>query len=213
MSELVEDLDHALRLALTALAGRPAADWRKPAGPVEWTCWETAEHLADDLFGYAGQLSPPVPPLDGYVPYAVEPVRDGGPASAVWADASAGPEGLLRVVESAGGLLLAVLRARGPEVRAFHSAGITDPEGYAALGLVETLVHVDDIAAGLGVAWEPPPEMCGRLLARIFPEVEIAAVGPWATVLWACGRRDLANRERRLGWQPDVSVRTVAVEA
>jgi len=207
MPALVEDLDHALRLALTALAGRPAADWERAAGPIEWTCWETAEHLADDLFGYAGQLSPPVPPLDGYVPYAVEPVRGGGPPSAIRADRSAGPEGLLRVVESAGGLFLTVLRASGPEVRAFHSAGVTDPAGYAALGLVETLVHVDDIATGLGVTWEPPPGMCARLLARIFPDVEGADEGPWATVLWACGRRELTGRGRRVGWQPDVGVR------
>lgn len=206
MSSLVDDLDHALKLALDTLTGHPAVAWERPAGPVAWTCWETAEHLADDLFGYAGQLSPAKPPLDGYVPYAVEPVREGGPASAIRADRSAGPEGLLRVVESAGGLFLAVLRTAGPEVRAFHSSGVTDPEGYAALGLVETLVHVNDIAEGLGVAWEPPAEMCGRLLTRAFPGVDIATEGPWATVLWACGRRELAGRPSRREWEPDVGV-------
>lgn len=205
-SALVADLDRALRLALTALAGRPAADWQNPAGTLTWTCWETAEHLADDLFGYAGQLSPPVPPLDGYVPYVCEPARDGGPASAIWAERDAGPAGLLRVVESAGGLFLAVLRAKGSEVRAFHSAGITDPDGYAALGLVETLVHVDDIARGLGVAWEPPADICERLLTRIFPDLKVHDDGPWPTVLWACGRRELAGREPRGDWTPDVRV-------
>ncbi|GIG67150.1 hypothetical protein Pen01_34450 [Phytomonospora endophytica] len=196
-----------LPLAVAALSGRPAADWERPAGPVAWTCRETAEHLADDLFGYAAQLSPPTPPLDGYVPFRVEPMRDGGPASAIWADPDAGVEGLLRVVEAAGGLLTAVLRAKGPEVRAFHSLGVTDPSGYEALALVETLAHIDDIATGLGVPWDPPAEVCARVLARLFPTVEIAAEGPWATLLWASGRRDLPGRERQSAWAPDPTVR------
>ncbi|HEY1179151.1 MAG TPA: maleylpyruvate isomerase N-terminal domain-containing protein [Phytomonospora sp.] len=201
------DLERVLPLAVTALSGRPAADWDRPAGPVEWTCRETAEHLADDLFGFAAQLSPPVPPLDGYVPFRVEPLRDGGPASAIWADAAAGPDGLLQIVEATGGLLTAVLRTRGPEVRAFHWTGVTDPSGYEALALVETLVHVDDIATGLGVTWDPPADVCARVLARLFPDVEAAPEGPWATLLWACGRRELAGRPRRGEWAPDVGVR------
>ncbi|MEU9040820.1 MULTISPECIES: hypothetical protein [unclassified Kitasatospora] len=54
-----DDLALALRLAVDALRGAPAdADWSRPAGTLGWSCWETVEHLADDLLAYAAQLGP-----------------------------------------------------------------------------------------------------------------------------------------------------------
>jgi hypothetical protein len=36
--------------------------------------------------------------------------------------------------------------------------------------IVETLVHMHDVAEGLGVGWAPPADLCGRLLARFCPD-------------------------------------------
>ncbi|MFG3599906.1 hypothetical protein [Micromonospora chersina] len=49
----------------------------------------------------------------------------------------------------------------------WHTAehGRADPEGFAAMGCVETLLHGDDIAQGLGLAIDPPRDVCARLLA------------------------------------------------
>ena len=33
------------------------ADWHLRAGPLEWSCWETAAHVAHDLVAYAGQIA------------------------------------------------------------------------------------------------------------------------------------------------------------
>jgi hypothetical protein len=56
----------------------------------------------------------------------------------------------------------------------------SDPEGFAAMGVVETLVHTHDLAEGLGLAWTPPSDLCSRVLARLFPDAP-KATGPWPT--------------------------------
>ena len=41
--------------AVTALSAAADADWSARAGDLEWDCWETVEHLSDDLLCYAGR--------------------------------------------------------------------------------------------------------------------------------------------------------------
>ena len=195
-----DDLDHAVRLALATLRQAPPAAWEGRAGSLEWDCWETVEHLADDLFAYAAQLGPRQPPLDGEVPFVWERGRPGGPANAVHADRAAGPGGLLMVLEACGALLAAMVRTAAPEVRAHHGFGASDPEGFAAMGIVETLVHTHDLAEGLGLDWEPPAGLCARVLARLFPQAPGDAE-PWPALLWATGRAALPGRPRQTTWR------------
>ncbi|MGA5426130.1 hypothetical protein ACPCVL_04900 [Streptomyces koyangensis] len=42
------------------------ADWSVPAGPLEWSCRDTAVHIAHDLLAYATQLT--AAPTDAYLP-------------------------------------------------------------------------------------------------------------------------------------------------
>ncbi|MCD0484381.1 hypothetical protein LO771_18765 [Streptacidiphilus sp. ASG 303] len=194
------DVLHAVRLAVAALAGADARDWHTRAGSLEWDCWETAEHLADDLLSYAVQLGPAEPPPDAHVPLAWSRRRPGGPANAVFADRDAGPTGLLQVLEACGALLAAVVRATPPTVRSHHVFGAADPEGFAAMGVVETLVHTHDIAEGLGVGWTPPADLCARALARLFPDAP-DGTDPWAALLWCTGRTELPGLGRRSEWR------------
>ncbi|GAA3724310.1 hypothetical protein HDA32_002905 [Spinactinospora alkalitolerans] len=195
-----DDLDRAVQLALAVLREAPSAAWDRRAGSLEWDCWETAEHLGDDLFAYAVQLGPRTPPLDGDVPFAWESRRSGGPASAVHADRAAGPAGLLQVLEACGALLAAMVRTTPPRVRAHHVYGVSDPEGFAAMGIVETLVHTHDLAEGLGLAWTPPADLCSRALARLFPDAP-RDTAPWPALLWATGRAELPGRPRLTSWR------------
>jgi len=195
-----DDLDHAVQLAVAALRAAPSGAWDGKAGPLEWDCWETVEHLSDDLFAYAVQLGPRTPPLDGNVPFVWESRRPGGPANAVHADRAAGPAGLLQVLEASGALLVAMVRTTPQRVRAFHSHGVSDPEGFAAMGVVETLVHTRDLADGLGLAWTPPADLCARVLARLFPDGP-RTTDPWPTLLWATGRAELPGHPRRTSWR------------
>lgn len=195
-----DDLDRAVQLAVATLQDAPPSAWDLKAGALEWNCWETVEHLSDDLFAYAAQLGPRKPPLDSEVPFVWESRRPGGPANAIHADRAAGPAGLLQVLEASGALLVAMARTTPPTVRSYHGFGVSDPEGFTAMGVVETLVHTHDLAQGLGLGFTPPDALCARVLARLFPDAP-GGTDPWATLLWATGRGELPGRERLTGWR------------
>ncbi|WP_093272281.1 hypothetical protein [Saccharopolyspora shandongensis] len=195
-----DDVDLAVRLAVGILRDAPPEGWGGKAGSLEWDCWETAEHLANDLFYYAVQLGPQSPPLDTHVPFALSQKRPDGPAKFLFADRAAGPAGLVQVLEACGALLVAMVRTTPPQVRAHHGAGVSDPEGFAAMGVVETLVHMHDLAEGFGLAWTPPSALCSRVLARLFPEAPDGA-DPWLTLLWATGRAELPGHPRLTTWR------------
>ncbi|MFI1003331.1 hypothetical protein ACIP10_26230 [Streptomyces galbus] len=197
-----DDLDLAVQLAVALLRQAPDGAWAGKAGSLEWDCWETVEHLSDDLFAYAVQLGPRTPPSSGEVPFVWESRRPGGPANAVHADRAAGPAGLLQVLEACGALLVAMVRTTQSHVRAHHVHGASDAEGFAAMGIVETAVHTYDLAQGLGLPWEPPADLCARVLARLFPDAP-TSTDPWATLLWATGRADLPGRPRPATWRWD----------
>lgn len=203
-----DDLDRVVQSAVTLLREAPAtASWEARAGSLDWDCWETVEHLSDDLFAYAVQLGPRTPPLDGEVPFLWESRRPGGPANAVHADRAAGPAGLLQVLEATGALLVAMVRTASPGTRAHHAFGVSDPEGFAAMGIVETLVHTDDLARGLGgLSWQPPADVCARVLARLFPQAP-RSTDPWLTLLWSTGRTDLPGHPRPATWRWDSTPR------
>ncbi|CAL9442697.1 hypothetical protein SUDANB106_02308 [Streptomyces sp. enrichment culture] len=199
-----DDLRLSVHRAVDALRPAPADGWGRMAGLLEWDCWETVEHLADDLFAYAAQLGPRRPPLADEVPFAWESRRTGGPANAVRADRAAGPGGLLQVLEASGALLTAMVRTTPPHIRAHHVHGVSDPEGFAAMGIVETLVHTHDVAEGLGLPWEPPSGPCARALARLFPDDPAGPDvpdDPWPVLLWCTGRADLPGRPRPATWR------------
>lgn len=195
-----DDVTAAVRLAVDTLRASPADDWRVPAGTLSWDCWETVEHLSDDLFAYAVQLGPRRPSLDSEVPYRWAPEREGGPWNAIFADPEAGTAGLLQTLEASGALLAAMVRTASPDTRSYHSYGVSDPEGFAAMGIVETLVHTHDVTAGLSLSWAPPQDLCDRVLARLFPDAP-ADEDRWAVLLRSTGRADLPGRERVTSWK------------
>ncbi|MFI6481011.1 maleylpyruvate isomerase N-terminal domain-containing protein [Nonomuraea sp. NPDC050663] len=194
------DVRLAVALSVKVLTGVPAARWDAPAGTLEWTCRETLEHLADDLLTYALRFGLAQPMAVPRVPLRITHDRPGGPGNVVFGDAAAGPEGLLTVVEACGGLLALAVDAAAPGTLAPHVFGASDPEGFAAMGVVETLVHTHDIAEGLGLTWEAPQDLSERALARLFPDVPVVEA-PWPSLLWATGRIDQPGRPRRIDWR------------
>jgi hypothetical protein len=190
----------AVELSLRTLARVPQAGWDSPAGDLDWSRWETAEHLADDLFAYALQLGPAVPSLTTHVPTAWRRMRPDGPASTVFVAREEGPAGLLQVLQACGALLVAMVRTAPPELRSHHVFGASDPEGFGAMGVVETLVHTHDIAAGLGLPWQPPAGLCARTLHRLFPHAPADAEA-WPALLWSAGRCELPGRARLEEWR------------
>jgi hypothetical protein len=174
-----------------ALGDSLNSDWNVLAADLEWSCRGTAAHVADDLFSYASQVL--AQPLDNYLPIEAT------------VDVEATPEDLLRSVAMCGELLRLAAASAPRDVRAWHPYGTSDPEGFAAMGIVEVLVHTHDIAGGLGVEWGPPRELCAPVLLRLFPNAPQGV--PSEVLLWATGRAELGDRPRLADWRWDSSVR------
>src|SRR3989337_1432274 len=52
-----------------------------------------------------------------------------------------------------------VARSTPEGALAYHATGMTDAEGYLAMGCAEVLVHTWDACCGLGVDFVGPPEL------------------------------------------------------
>jgi hypothetical protein len=198
-----QDVTQAVSLAKQTLAAAPAAtDWTVPAGTLSWTCWETVEHMADDLFAYAAQLSPARPSTTTHVRFGWQHRREGGPGLTVFVDPAEGPAALLEVLESCGTMLAAMIAATPPAKLSFHNYGASDASGFAAMGVVEVLVHTHDVAGTLNLPWTPPSSLCAAALKRLFPWAP-TDTDPWPTLLWATGRGELAGHESQTAWKWD----------
>ena len=57
------------------------ADWNRLAGDLDWSCRQTGEHVADDLFSYASQVL--AQPVDDYLPIEVTVPDEAPPADLV----------------------------------------------------------------------------------------------------------------------------------
>lgn len=189
MAVTADDLDAALSSVVASLRPAVGLDWSARAGSLEWDCWHTAEHIGDCLMSFAGQLV--ARPEKRFVRFMAN------------ADKDASPEEVLEFAEAGGRILAATVRTCGPEVRAYHPTGRADAEGFAAMGCVETLLHGDDIARGLGLAIDPPRDVCARLLTRLFPDAarDLATVDPWTALRWSTGRIELPGRPQLTEWR------------
>ncbi|MFE0174139.1 GNAT family N-acetyltransferase [Streptomyces sp. NPDC059002] len=184
-------IDEAVAHAAKTLRATADRDWSVPAYRLDWSCLETAEHIAGALVGYAGQLTGRA--ATAYVPFDIA------------LDDGTDPEGAIHVIEATSGILAAVVRTAPPGVRAYHPYPhrSADATGFAAMGVAEILIHAYDIARAFGVDAEPPADLCEALLAHLFPHVPPAPTGAthWATLLWATGRGPLPGRTPLDHWR------------
>ena len=158
MADLVDDLESTVSAATSALLEVVDRDWNVHASGLTWTCRGTVEHVADDLFAYAGQIATSTPEVTTYVSFDIFAERDGEPECAVHAKPDRGNAGVIQILDACGGM-----------------------------GTVEVLLHLYDVAEPLGLAWDPPRDVVGRVLARLFPN-EPSDGDPWEILLSATGR-------------------------
>lgn len=159
------------------------ADWSVPAGDLEWSCWQTAAHVAHDLLAYACQLTGRA--QDAYLPLDLV-VRPG-----------ASPVQVLQVVEASAALLRLAVDDAGPQVRAWHF-GLTDPSGFTTMGVNELVVHTWDVARGLGLDHEPPEGLARKVLDRLWTRAPRGPAG--RVLLWCTGRVALPGHPRVGDW-------------
>ncbi|MET9699749.1 GNAT family N-acetyltransferase [Streptomyces sp. NPDC006529] len=182
-----QHIDEAVSLTTAALRGVADRDWSVPAAGLDWSCYDTAVHVAGDFTAYAGQLAARA--ADGWVPFEIT------------ADPGTTPAGVVRIIEATGGILSAAVATSPSEARAWHPYGAGGADAFAAMGVLEALVHTHDVLDGLGSAgWEPSAELCAAVLDRLFPHAPRTAA-PWPTLLWATGRGDLPGLPRLAAWR------------
>jgi len=158
------------------------ADWHVQAGSLEWSCWETAAHVAHDLVAYAGQVAGGA--TASYLPFDL-------------VVAPSPPRAVLEVIAACGRLLRSAVDHAGPGVVAWHW-GMSDAAGFAAMGVAETLVHTHDITQGLGVGWRPPEALSQLVVDRLLPNAPRQRASN--VLLWATGRADLQGCPRVSEW-------------
>ncbi|MEW2417267.1 GNAT family protein [Streptomyces sp. NPDC046866] len=183
-------IDRAVSLTVQALRAAAHLDWSAPAAGLEWSCHETAVHVVNDFVVYATRISERL--ADGFAPIE----RYTAPGAA--------PSAVVDAIEAAGRKLTAAVSAADPDDRAWHPYGTSDADGFAAMGVVEALLHTHDILDGLGTPdFEPDPELCAYALDRLFPHVprDAGDAAAWPTLLWATGRAELAGLPRQTVWR------------
>jgi hypothetical protein len=167
-----EELHALARECLNLLRGFPDEGWTRPTVGLEWTCRTTAEHLSHAV--------------DRYCLYLAGPELQRLPYNLVHYDECSMAD-ILRILELRIAALTRIVDASPPGTRAYHVFGLPDPEGYLAMACVELMVHTNDLARSFGSTYQPPAELCARVVARLFPWVP-ADTDPWQGLEWATGR-------------------------
>ena len=120
-------------------------------------------------------------------------------------DGTASPQ---RLLNAHADLLHRIARSADPDLRAYNVYGSSDAAGFAAMGVVETLIHTFDVVPGLNPAdrWRPSAALVAPVIARLFPHAPSGA--PEDVLLYRCGRAALGELPRQTQRQWDGTVRT-----
>lgn len=157
--ETTPDVERVTEFVATALEPAIGRDWSVRAGQLEWTVESTLEHIAAALSKYTLYLASRS--------QEVITVR-------VVSSVNASQRQRLDALPSLGRALANVADATPPDVRAFHASGLTDREGYLALGCLESLIHGYDMATGLGLEFDPPTDVVRAVVAWLTPWLDPA---------------------------------------
>ena len=164
-------------------------DWEIKTPDLDWTQSQTAIHTMRACLEYSYQVVGKR--LDTYQPVLFEKKEKATPGE------------YLPMIATAARVLEKVVKDSDPGDRAFHSYGISDPVGFAAMGVVEVSVHTYDLAKGFGVDFIPDNLAAEFAINRLFSGTteypEYKSYGE--LLLWLAGRTELSGAERRSGWK------------
>lgn len=183
----LRDLDTLTRIVAEAWTAGADHDWSVPAGTLEWSCAQTADHAVDTVLAPAFFLASRK--LDDYPDF--------------WGPFTMGPRAtpglLVQGLETAARVLSAVVATAEPDARAviwrWPQVESRPPEDFVPRGALELILHAHDVCAGLGLAFEPPADLCERLRehTRTWPMWTLwkalpTTADPWSDLLRASGR-------------------------
>jgi hypothetical protein len=166
-----DDVVRAAAVVTAALAPAVGRDWSVRAGRLDWDVDFTITHM--------------LAPAKHALYLAARSTRFIAVGLDRWGDASQAER--LDAVNGVAAAMANIAAQTPPDARAYHASGMTDAQGYVAMDCLDLLVHGHDVAAGLGLNFVPPDELCQAVVARLLPW--LADAGPaWETMLRHTGR-------------------------
>ena len=178
----VADLTEVAELAIEAWSSVPELDWHSPAGTLEWSRFETADHTIDCVFSYAFFFASRA--QDSYPSFGEVHALEG-----------ATPEDLVAGLRATTNLLIGVITVASSDARAIiwrrPEPTLGSPNDFAARGAHELALHTHDICADTGVSFDPPQDVCQRLVdhTAAWPYGQLARTDdPWSDLLARSGR-------------------------
>ena len=181
--ELVsEELSHTLLPTINL-------DWQITTPDLDWTQSQTAIHTMRACLEYSYQVVGKR--MDSYQPVLFEKKEKATPAE------------YLPMISTASKILQKAIKDSDLSDRAWHSYGVSDPIGFAAMGVVELSVHTYDLARGFGINFVPNDVAAKFATERLFsgtteyPTFETHG----ELLLWLAGRIALSGKPRRQGWK------------
>ncbi len=169
--------------SIDALTEVVDADWTTRAGVLEWSCWQTVDHMVDCLFSYALQIGARAE--TGYLPF-----------EELHAKPDATPLDLVAGLRSVTALLVAVVRDSPGTVTASDGVLELSLSDWCARAAYELVLHTHDVVWGLGRDLDPPLELCAVIVesdALWMLDRGQAKGGsdPWAALLLGSGRPEV----------------------
>ncbi|CAB4817825.1 MAG: hypothetical protein F2761_00050 [Actinobacteria bacterium] len=176
--ELVETLTPTVEL-----------DWESKTPDLDWTQTQTAIHTMRAALEYSYQVVGKR--MDSYQPILFEKKEKASPAD------------YLPMILTAAKVLQKVVKNSDVKDRAWHAYGISDPIGFAAMGVIEISVHTYDLAKGFGIEFLPNNMAAKFAIDRLFSgttEYPLHA-SHGELLLWLAGRIELSGHSRRQNWK------------
>jgi hypothetical protein len=190
MTEPADHVDAAVAATLDALRTYADRDWATPTTDLDWSVGRVAHHIGDCLLGYAGQVV--LEPTDRYLRYELVLESEPGTEN----------DDRLELIVTGGAFLASVVRTASPEARGWHPYGTSDPTGFAAMGVIESLIHTHDVVGTFGGQFVIPDAPAEFAITRLFRDApDFPDAGPAQVLLWCCGRIPLGDHPRRGKWR------------
>ncbi len=181
-----DDVLASAELVERTLEAHLGSDWGTGVPELDFTVSSVVAHVAGALLWYSVDL------WSGLENAAFE----------VQVLPDAPNDRLLTSLTAASRALAAGIDAAPEDTRGFHPFGSPDAAGFAAMACDELLVHGDDAARGLHVAFSPDRDLAAGVLGRLFPWHSVGPhEDPWEVLLWANGRHDLPGRQHQERWR------------
>ena len=173
-------------LVLETLGQHVTLDWSVPAGSLEWSCWQTVDHMIDCVFSYAFQLASRA--QNGFLPF-----------HELHAMPEAKPSELVTGLRGITGLFSGLLGSVPDDAEASDGVFMLGVDDWAIRAAYEMLLHTNDVVVGLGARFDPPSSTSAWVIASpklwmLDRSLATTVADPWEALLVGSGRTPVEGR-------------------